>query len=128
MTWTKFNDMHSGGGQKEDFDCCYIEAPQAQAEVIFYNRFGHSPNRVTCTCCGEDYSVSESENLKQATGYERNCGYDKSGYIEKARDSRKFVTLEEYVKKDDVLIIHETEIKPEERIGEVRQQGYVWMD
>lgn len=73
MTWTQFHDMNSGGGKKEPFRHCFIEAPEEQAKVIFYNRFGHSPDRVTCTCCGPDYSLTESESLAQATGYERNC-------------------------------------------------------
>lgn len=71
--WTQFWDMHSGGGQKEKWANIYIEAPQDEAKVIFYNRFGHNPERVTCTCCGEDYSISEEESLVQLTGYHRGC-------------------------------------------------------
>lgn len=74
MTWTHFMDMHSGGGTKEEpFEHIYIEAPEAEARVIFYNRFGHSPERVSCTCCGGDYSISEHATLKEATAYERGC-------------------------------------------------------
>lgn len=73
MTWTHFWDMHSGGGLKEKWAHIYIEAPEDEARVIFYNRFGHSPDRVSCTCCGNDYSVSEEETLAQATAYHRNC-------------------------------------------------------
>jgi hypothetical protein len=73
MAWTEFWDMHSGGGQKTDWDRIYIEAPEAEARLIFYNRFGHSPERVTCTCCGEDYSISEGLTLEQVSGYHRNC-------------------------------------------------------
>lgn len=73
--WTRFMDMHSGGGLKEQWQYIYIQAPQAEAEIIFYNRFGHNPNRVSCTCCGPDYSIYESPTLEQATGYERNCAY-----------------------------------------------------
>jgi len=51
-------DMHSGGDLKEKWQYIYIEAPEEEAKVIFYNRFGHNPNRVTCTCCGKDYSIS----------------------------------------------------------------------
>ena len=63
MTWTQFWDMHSGGSLKEQWQYIYIEAPEDEARVIFYNRFDHSPDRVTCTCCGEDYSVSEDADL-----------------------------------------------------------------
>jgi hypothetical protein len=73
--WTRFMDMRSGGSQKENFAHCYIEAPENEAKIIFYNRFGHNPERVTCTCCGDDYSISEYETLEQATAYERNCEY-----------------------------------------------------
>ena len=53
-------DMHSGGKCKEEpFEHIYIEAPQEEAELIFFNRYGHNPNRVSCTCCGEDYNISE---------------------------------------------------------------------
>lgn len=72
--WTLFWDMHSGGGAKEkNYDKIYIEAPEDEAIVVFYNMFGHNPNRVSCTCCGEDYSISESETLEQASAYHRNC-------------------------------------------------------
>lgn len=73
MTWTQFWDMHSGGGLKEKQARIYIEAPEAEAKVIFFNRFGHNPERVTCTCCGDDYSISESLSLGQASGFHRNC-------------------------------------------------------
>ena len=58
-TWTQFSDMCSGGGRKEKWDCIWIEAPEDEARVIFNNRFGHDPSKVTCTCCGSDYSVYE---------------------------------------------------------------------
>lgn len=69
--WTHYWDMNSGGGRKEKWKHIYIEAPKAEADVIFYKRFGHNPNRVSCTCCGGDYSISEDENLAQLTGYHR---------------------------------------------------------
>ena len=45
--WTHFWDMSSGGGRKENWKHIYIEAAESEAIVIFYNRFGHNPNRVT---------------------------------------------------------------------------------
>src|SRR5688572_7477224 len=72
--WTQFWDMHSGGGAKEKpFEKIYIEAPADEAKVVFYNRFGHNPERVTCTCCGEDYTVDSHESLARLTGFHRNC-------------------------------------------------------
>lgn len=71
--WTQFWDMHSGGSQKLDWAQIFIEAPANEAKTIFYNRFGRNPERVTCTCCGGDYSISEDESLSQITGFHRNC-------------------------------------------------------
>lgn len=157
--WTQFMDMHSGGGLKEEpYGYIYIEAPEKEAKTIFYNRFGHNPERVTCTCCGNDYSINEKESLAQLTGFERNCrsletprgknglyknndpvivahlyleeneqppeGYKLSNY---PRFS-KYQTLDQYLCNKDVLIIYTKDIKPNERMGEVPEQGYVWKD
>ena len=128
MAWTRFMDMHSGGRQKEDFSLCFIEAPEAEAKVIFYNRFGHSPDRITCTCCGEDYSVNaEKATLAQSSGYDRNCKWDskKKWYVKAT--SKEHLTVAEFRKRDNVCIVKKADIKDEERIGEVPQEGYVWM-
>lgn len=75
--WTQFMDMHSGGGLKESpYSYIYIEAPEEEAKVIFYNRFGHNPERVSCTCCGDDYSISEEESFRALTTYQRSCAYE----------------------------------------------------
>ena len=71
--WTQFWDMHSGGGLKLKWQFIYIEAPIEEAKVIFYNRFKRNPERVSCTCCGDDYSISENAYLAQLTGFHRNC-------------------------------------------------------
>ena len=130
--WTLFWDMHSGGGTKEyPYEMIYIEAPIDEAKVIFYNRFGHNPERVTCTCCGEDYSISESDTLEQASGYHRNCLWDKETkkYLEKPDDRYKcnIMTIEQYEKQENVLIIRESDIIYSERIGDVPAEGYVWI-
>ena len=155
--WTQFWDMNSGGDQKEKWAQIYIEASKKIAIIVFYNRFGHNPYRVTCTCCGEDYSISEEETLKQSSACHRGCRYayfDKNDkeisqeevwefgkgfideccgkYVEEEEDEKvsfnPFQTVDEYKKDANVLIITESEIKPEEKIGEVPQQGYVWID
>jgi len=159
--WTRFMDMHSGGGQKEKFAYIYIEAPRQEAEVIFQNRFGHNPNRVTCTCCGEDYSISEHETLEEATGYDRGCDYEymtpdgeiksrnerqkavfggnnewktwKGHYVERERKDHlsfnPFTTPSDYLASHkDVLIIRTNKIKLEERQGQLKRSGYVWVD
>lgn len=73
--WTEFNDMHSGGDQKEKFSHCFIEVNEEQAKSVFFARFGHNPERVSCTCCGSDYSITTHETLQAATGFERGCEY-----------------------------------------------------
>ena len=144
MTWTTFWDMHSGGGTKEPFEIIHIEADRDEAAMIFYNRFGHSPHRVSCTCCGEDYAVETSSTLTQASGYHRKLRAATKGretrYLEpgevvpKGWEISPFFghqdeqTLGFYESRSDVLIIRESEIKDDERRGELPEQGYVWVD
>jgi hypothetical protein len=133
VSWTLFWDMHSGGGLKEEWAKIYIEAPMEEAKVIFYNRFGHNPERITCSCCGPDYSIAENETLKEASAYHRGCLYDRveKKWIEKWERGgfySRYVPLEEYVKQSDVLIIYDKDIQPYERLGSVPRQGYVWID
>lgn len=125
--FTHFCDMHSGGSQKEQWAHIFIEASEDEAKVIFYNRFGHNPERVTCTCCGDDYSIHENENLQQATAYYRGCTFEGKSYVERQnKEYRDYQTLEQYLASGDVLVIYAADIKPDERIGEVPEQGYVW--
>lgn len=165
--WTRFMDMHSGGGLKEGYGYIYIEAPCDEAKVIFYNRFGHSPDRVSCTCCGEDYSIDEYPSIEKATAYERGCRYaeDKRGwlwgearpkdykearYLEPGQKVPRGMQVKESYRAKElgaegwtvakwrkngkgnieggVLFIDAKNIKPEERVGAVPKQGYVWMD
>jgi hypothetical protein len=132
MTWTKFMGMHSGGDPKEPYAYIYIEAPENEAISVFYARFGHSPSRVTCTCCGEDYSISTAETLEQVTGFERGCLYERDSdeYVEKSDKTfgRKYVPMSEYLLRDDVLVIRSEDIHPAERLSAVPPQGYMWVD
>ena len=129
--WTHFYDMHSGGDCKEPpYGHIFIEAKEDEAVTIFYNRFGHNPLRVTCTCCGEDYSISEEKTLLQVSGYMRGCTHEEGkGYIDKPSQhsySNRYLTRQEFLKRPDVLVIRKKDILPEERIGNVPEQGYVW--
>lgn len=149
-------DIHSGGGQKLDWAYIFIEAPEREAAIIFQNRFGRNPHRVTCTCCGKDYSLTESSDLAQATAFERGCDSEytdeqgnvysdddwyklpiekrrtlKFRYVERAATKyhwRSYKTLDEYLKSTEVLVIPSSEIKPEERSGELHEEGYVWRE
>lgn len=150
--WTLFWDMHSGGDSKDKWEKIYIEADEPEAVVIFYNRLGHNPNRVSCTCCGEDYSISSKESLEQVSGYHRGCRYAyfkdgieisrnegfivgkgiASGVVAKYIEEPAlggfvgFQKLEDYKENKDVYVIYASEIDDEERVGEVPEQGYVW--
>src|SRR3990167_4245318 len=110
--WTPFLGMHSGGSLKEKQHYIYIEAPEAEARVIFYNRFGHNPDRVTCTCCGDDYSISEEETLREVTAFERGCDYENHlGYLERAGRFGAYQTLETYLHSGGAHFIPAEEIQ-----------------
>lgn len=153
--WTRFMDMHSGGGQKLDWAYIFIEAPENEAMLIFQNMFDRNPNRVTCTCCGDDYSTGEHETLEQATAYDRGCAYvyvDPDGkevpeseafisgkglvngckgmYAERACTkysfSKGYMSLPEYLEKGGKKVVYAGTIRPEHRKGELHEEGYVW--
>jgi hypothetical protein len=149
LVWVHVNDMHSGGGTKEDFEGVYIECEsEEQAAVIFYNRFGHSPHRVSCTCCGADYSIyDEGTDLMRATGFARGCRIINSpegdhvnrliepedeipeGWTLDPYQSRaSYMTMEAYAAKEDILILRDEDIDPEHKTGSVPRQGYVWAE
>lgn len=110
-------------GQKLDWAHIYIEAPQAEAEVIFYNMTGRNPNKITCTCCGEDYSISEYKTLAKATEYQR------TGILPLTRQGvTARMTVKDYAALDTVKIVRKREILDAWRQGEVPVQGYVWKD
>jgi hypothetical protein len=130
--WTQFMDMYSGGGSKENWEYIYIEASEDEAKVIFYNRFDHNPERVSCTCCGDDYSISESATLEESTAYERGCRWDKekNRYVDEPDGEsswKSYRTLAEYKQDKSVLFISADEIKSDERTGDVPDEGYVWV-
>ncbi len=99
IPWTQFFDMHSGGGNKEKWENIYIQAPKSHAKIIFNNRFGHDPDRITCECCGEDYSITEYKTLEDAVKYQR-----------------REMSFADFIKKKDVLIIKDRDIRPKERV------------
>ena len=108
MVWTQFMDMHSGGELKTDYGYIYIELPMSKAEDFFEEEFNRNPNNITCECCGPDFYVSEYDSLEQATGFERNCEYNRETH--KYEESDNCVSLEEYKKKKNVLIVYKNEV------------------
>lgn len=128
MAWTHFWDMHSGGGQKLDWPHIYIEAAGTAAEIIFYNKFGRNPNRVTCTCCGPDYSISTGEDLSQLSAYLRGCRYKGGAYVERGEKGsyNPYIPLEDYMASGKAKFIPASEISEKDRVGAVPAEGYVW--
>jgi len=145
--WTQFWDMHSGGGQKDKFRQCFIQAPEVEAVSIFIAKFGHDPRHVTCPTCGEDYSINEYDSLEKATAYERNCNcaqlretnkktgrvryysvYLEAGEsppkgfeLDEFQSSRETIPLKKYLKQKDVKVVRKREVKASER-----KPQYTW--
>lgn len=131
--WTRFWDMHSGGGCKEHpFEKIYIEAPEEEAKRIFFGKFGHNPERVSCTCCGEDYSFYEYDSLEEASAFHRGAPYGSGGHkpdltATHSLRGERVIPLDEYTKNPDVCVIRADDILPEWRTCEVPEEGYVWV-
>lgn len=70
--WTRFSDMHSGGGRKTKYDIIYIETNPHYAQMIFMKEFKRDPSNTTCNTCGEDFSISGYGTLEDARKYEFN--------------------------------------------------------
>ena len=116
--WTMFYDTCSGGEIKEPpYELIFIESDENEAKGIFYARFGHNPERVTCTCCGDDYAISSEESFDEITKYHRETRYG----------SGEYVTTESFSARKDVLIIRDDEIRLDERDVDVPNEGYIWV-
>lgn len=123
---TQFMDMHSGGSAKEKpYEYIYIEAPEDEARSVFYSRFGHNPDRISCTCCGQDYSVTVYETLEDATVYER----ETYKYPDSLRNFERVVskTVSEYMAQDDILLIPAESIEFYERSVYIPEEGWHWV-
>lgn len=124
--------MNSGGDQKLQWERIFIEAPYDEAVRVFYAKFGRHPENVTCSCCGSDYSIDESESLELATAYARNCRYLSpsptqsgryfeegepipAGWTEHSIPWGTYKTVEEFSVQDDIKIVYAKDISPEER-------------
>jgi hypothetical protein len=103
--FTRFMDMHSGGGTKiKPYEHIYIEAnSESEAKDIFRERFDRDPDFITCHCCGADYSVSSEETLELATAYERGSPWNSQ--LKKHDPTAGKISLTDYCLKPDVLII-----------------------
>lgn len=131
--WTQFWDMSTGGYRKLKWKYIYIEAPWDEVKVIFYNKLGRNPDKITCSCCGRDYSTHTGETLENVTGYHRGCAWDDENeeYLEKQwteeETGRPYMPLDKYIKEEDVLVIRAVDILPEERVGTLPRSGWVYI-
>lgn len=73
--WTHFWDMHTSGVSKLQWEHVFIEADEDTARKMFAEAFGRHADDSACSCCGEDFSVSESPTLADATGFHRHLVY-----------------------------------------------------
>ena len=111
-----FHDMFSGGCRKTEYSQVYIEADsEDQAEEIFEDRLNRNPNKVTCECCGNDFSITEYDSLEEATEFER---------------KQRSVTLDDYLKRDDILVIckEKTMNNPETMHERFEAVSYAYLD
>lgn len=108
--WTLFSDAHAEGFLKfKDYEFIIIEGKEEEALSLFMNITNVDPKKVTCTCCGQHYSIREYDSVFQATAFERGCHYDNSlkCYVEEISDFPiiGYATIEDFIKRDNVLVI-----------------------
>lgn len=103
--WTRFRDMHSGGGQKTGFDHIYVELPERQAVTWFKQYFNRNPYNTTCRTCGDDFSISEGESIQKLTSFQRNARVNDDGTEVPESTWGKYLTLEEYGDLDEAFIM-----------------------
>ena len=107
MSWTRFMDMHSGGGCKqESYNYIYIELPYGEAIEFFRTRFGHHPEETECECCGQNYVIDERETLDHASAHERGCEWDGKAYVFRTGEP-----LAEHGQREDVLVLRTQDLK-----------------
>jgi len=99
MVWTEFDDMHSGGYLKTDYEHIYVNLPRERAIEWFKEKFGIDPEDAACPCWGENFEIEEFDDLEEHTRYAR-------GFSDWSPQKKK-ISLEEYEKKDNVLIVRE---------------------
>lgn len=109
-TWTIFEDAYADGKLKfKDYEWIIVEGSEETALPLFMKMTKVDPKRVTCTCCGQHFSIREYDSVFQATGFQRSCQYDKElkSYVEQEDDFviAHYKTLETFLEEDNVLII-----------------------
>ena len=98
--WAVFWDMSSGGGEKLDWELIFIQAPEKQAVSYFEDKFDRNPYNITCSCCGEDYSVSSGPIAEVAKYHFKGWGekIDDAEFmsrLQRPRSNMKFIFADE---------------------------------
>jgi hypothetical protein len=119
MTWVRFFDLHSGGGAKTRWGSIYVEGRDvAEAVARFQEHTGRDPEHVTCTCCGDDYAVSDDETLERACAYDRGCRWAAPG---KGGPGGRWLEPGESVP-DDLAVRHHYRSTTGETMAEFRER------
>lgn len=116
--YTLFMDMHSGGqakvqNGKVDVEYIIVEGDEPEAIALFQRTFNRNPLNVTCSCCGEDYSLTTGA-LDQITAYHRHCDYDES--VKQWVDIPRFeeypvIVLDDFLAQDNVRVVRDEKAK-----------------
>jgi len=116
--WTKFYDMHSGGDAKTEWEVIVFEAKKKDAIKYANWKWGIHPDNVTCTCCGEDFSVSTYETLEQAVEFHLEWGVHEGKPTELAL-------------RNDILVVPASELEETRKLWKkhtITRKGYVWCE
>lgn len=108
--WTLFSDAYAEGFLKfKHYEFIIVEGKVEEALSMFIDMTNVDPKKVTCTCCGQHYSIREYDSVFQATAFERGCRYDNSlqCYVEEVSDFpiMEYATVENFINQDNVLVI-----------------------
>ena len=120
--WTTFSDASttSRPGLKVGYKRILIELEKLPAKTVFRHMFNYSPDKVSCSHCGPDFSVIEWDNeLAAATSIWRHCHMDDDGWEDcpfkpgsighKHGLHEYYIPLDEFLERDDVLVISREE-------------------
>lgn len=112
--WVLFQDKNVHGVRQTNYEFILIQGTKQEAVEKFIRHFDFHPLEIVCDICETHYSIEVEENMKQATGFARNCKFNQVSciYIEEPRepfhenDEFDYVTLEEFLVLMNVLVLN----------------------
>lgn len=108
--WTLFEDAFAEATTKfHEYESIIVQGNLEKALPLFKAITKVDPYKITCQCCEQHFSIRDYDSVFQATGNYRNCNYDKelNCYVEAQGIYGIFIPLEEFLKKENTLIIFE---------------------